>query len=111
MSGIDDSSGLGPLTPQVKKEYEEEYKHGADLFLRALNEYSKSDNMFQREEFKGVMEKAMQVLNDTARGLHRQELETQNKKIENDYATFQDQESPEAKAKLTQDLTKAKKTV
>lgn len=108
---ISGNEGMGPLSPQEKREYELEYKHGADLFKRALTDYSKSDNMFQKAEFKDVMEQAMQVLNDTAAELKRQELLNQNEQIEKDFAAFQDKDDSSSLEKLSKDLDKAKKSI
>ena len=69
-----DSSGINPIGPQDQRAYEIEYKHGADLFQRALDQYSKSDNPYQKAEFKDVMDQAMNVLNETAKELMRSEL-------------------------------------
>ncbi|MBX7066688.1 MAG: hypothetical protein K1X28_05605 [Parachlamydiales bacterium] len=102
----------GPIGPREKKMYEQEYKHSADLFKRALDQYNKSENPYQKAEFKDVMDKAMTVLNETAHGLMRKELEDQNKKIANDYANFQKYPGdPDTLDKLNSDLDKAKKSV
>lgn len=110
--GEQDISGIGPLSPSEKKMYEQEYKHGADLFKRALEQYSKSDNAYQKEEFKDVMDQAMQVLNESAQGLMRQELLKQNETITKDYANFQKlPNDTERQGKLSNDLDRAKKSI
>ena len=92
-----------------KQTYEQEYKHSAYLFQRALDQYNKSDNPYQKTEFKDVMDKAMNVLNETAHGLMRKELEEQNKKIANDYENFQKYPGdPDTIEKLNNDLDQAK---
>lgn len=102
----------GPLGPHEKKMYEEEYKHSADLFKRALDQYNKSENPYQKAEFKDVMDQAMQVLNETASGLMRKELKDQNQHIAQDYANFQKYPGdPDTLNKLSSDLDKAKKSV
>lgn len=102
----------GPLGPREKKMYEEEYKHSADLFKRALDQYNKSENPYQKAEFKDVMDQAMHVLNETASGLMRKELKEQNQHIAKDYATFQKYPGdPDTLNKLNGDLDKAKKSV
>lgn len=107
-----DMSGIGPLGPREQKMYEQEYKHSADLFKRALDQYNKSDNMYQKAEFKDVMDKAMQVLNETANELMRKELKKQNEQIAKDYATFQKfPKDPDTQDKLSHDLDKAKKSI
>jgi len=105
-------SGVGPLNPNDKKMYEQEYKHSADLFQRALDQYKKSDDPYQQAEFKDVMDRAMQVLNETAQELMRKELQKQNAQIAKDYATFQKYPGDEdTLEKLNQDLDQAKKSV
>lgn len=111
---LEDIQGSGiprKITPEEKKMYEQEYRHGADLFQRALQEYSKSDNMYQKEEFKEVMDKAMQVLNETARELKQKELDKQNQLIAKDYSTYQNNPTDQLKQKLSADLDKAKKSI
>jgi hypothetical protein len=105
-------SGSGGPSPLERKKYEQEYKHGVDLFQRALTEYKKSDNPFQQAEFKSVMDQALNVMNETATELARKELQKHNEKIGKDYAAFQ--ESPQSSLiaeKLGDDLAKAKRSV
>lgn len=98
--------------PHDKKMYEQEYRHGADLFQRALDQYGHSDNPYQKAEFKDVMDKAMNVLNETAHGLLRKELEDQNQVIAKDYANFQKfPDDPDTIKKLNDDLDQAKKSI
>ena len=100
--------GDNSISPAEIKMYEQEYKHGADLFQRALTEYSKADTMFAKEEFKDVMDKAMQVLNETARELKRKELLKQNEQIAKDYASFKKSPNDIVQQKLNDDLDSAK---
>ncbi|MBU6383162.1 MAG: hypothetical protein KGQ49_04770 [Verrucomicrobia bacterium] len=106
------SDVTGPIGPQSKKEYEREYQQSADLFQRALDQYHKSDNPYQRQEFKDVMDQAMQILNEAAHGLMRKELEEQNRKIAKDYQNFQKHpKDPDSLNKLSRDLDQAKRSV
>ena len=108
--GVSGPGAQGP-SPHDKKMYEQEYKHGANLFDKALNQYEKSDNSFQKAEFKDVMDKAMRVMNDSAHGLIRKDLEEQNQKIAEDYETFQKYPGDtDASKKLHKDLGDAKET-
>lgn len=109
---MSDVSGSGPIDPREKKMYEQEYKHGADLFKRALDQYTKSENPYQQAQFKDVMDKALKVLNETASELMRKELQTNNDAIAKDYATFQKYPAdPNTVDKLNKDLDKAKKSI
>lgn len=107
---IGDEGQIPPMSPrQEKKMYEAEYKQAADLFQRTLTEYSKSDNKYQKEEFKKVMQESLQVLNDAATELRRSDLLNQNSLIEKDYTAFQSDDTNNDK--LKKDLDKAKRTV
>jgi len=109
---ISSSGGTHPITPRERKMYEQEYKHGAQLFQKALQQYVKSDNPYQQEEFHQVMDKAMRVLNETAGELNRKGLLDQNDKIEKDYAAFNKKPTdPSTFKKLDNDLDQARKSI
>ena len=101
--------GATPLTPRDKVLYEQEYRRGVDLFQRALNEYNKADDIYKKDAFREVMDRAMQVLNETARELKRTDLMTENQKIAQSYDGLQSNETDASK--LAQNLKEAKKTV
>ena len=111
MTDIRDAGNTGPITPREKKMYEQEYRHGADLFQRALLQSDKSENPFQREQFGEVMDKAMAVLNETARELKRKDLMDHNQLIEKDYLAYKDNPDDRVTDKLSRDLEKAKKSI
>ncbi len=109
---VEHVSGKGPVSPEDRNMYEQEYKHSADLFQKALDQYSKSDNMFQKEEFKDVMDRSLNILNEAAAGLIRKDLMEQNQKISQDYENFQKSPGdPDTVDKLKGDLDKAKRSV
>lgn len=104
--------GSGPLNPHEKRMAEQEYRQSADLFKRALAQYQKSENPYQQEEFKEVMDQALQVLNETAKDLVRKDLQKQNQQIAKDYDTFQKfPKDPDTVQKLSQELDRAKRSV
>lgn len=109
------SGGVGPLSPKDRKAYEAEYKQGVDLFSRALDDYShsklKSMEMFQKAEFKKVMEKAMQVLQETASELQKKELLKHNETLAKDLAAFEENDSATNLSQLKKDLDSLKKIV
>jgi hypothetical protein len=111
MSSIGGAGGL-PHTPREIHMYEQEYRDSAQLFRDAVDHYAKSDNIYQKKEFQEVMDKALSILNETARELNRKGLLEQNAKIEKDYATFNKSPDDEgAISKLEKDLDDAKKSV
>ena len=103
--------GGGIPSPQDKKLYRQEYQHSVDLFQRALNEYSQSDNIYQKEEFKGVMDMAMQVMNETARELKNASLLEQNQKIAKELAQYEEEPTSNLQTELEKDLDQAKGSV
>ncbi|MDE3055693.1 MAG: hypothetical protein KGI80_03240 [Verrucomicrobiota bacterium] len=104
--------GVPPITPGEQKMYEQEYRDGAQLFQKALDQYRISDSIFQKHEFQEVMEKAMTILNQTARQLKQESLTDQNSKIATDYQTFiQDPSSALGADQLRKDLMQAQKKV
>jgi hypothetical protein len=105
------NEGLPPITPHDKQLYEAEYRRGVELFQRALDEYTKADEIHKKDAFREVMDRALQVLNETARELKRSDLMDQNKKISNDFQTYQDNQIDLAKNQLAQDLNQAKKSI
>lgn len=105
------NSGIGPLSPQEKKAYEAEYRQGLDLFQRALDDYSQSKNIFQKAEFKEVMEKAMRVLNETAGELQKKELLKHNETLSKDLAAFEGEDTSTNAAQLMKDINQAKRYV
>ena len=48
---MSDISGSGPISPRERRMYEQEYKHSAELFQKALEQSAKSDNQYQQEQF------------------------------------------------------------
>lgn len=100
-----------PITARDKELYKEEYHHGVDLFKRALNEYSAADEVHKKDAFREVMDRALQVLNDTARGLKRTDLLAQNSKIREDFDSYQASQKDTEKNQLVNDLDQADKSV
>lgn len=99
-------------TPSEIRMYEQEYKESANLFQEAVQHYAQSDNPYQKKEFQEVMDKALSILNETARELNRKGLFDQNAKIEKDYAQFN--KTPDDEKMITQlekDLQDAQKKI
>jgi hypothetical protein len=106
------TQGGGAVSPQDNnKLYAEEYHHGVNLFKRALNDYSTAQEVHKKDAFREVMDKALQVLNETAAGLKRQDLMEKNEKIKTDYDSYQASQKEDAKIALTNDLDQADKSV
>lgn len=111
MTSVGDAGGPSH-TPREIHMYEQEYRDSAQLFQNAVEHYAKSDNPYQKKEFQEVMDKALTILNETARELNKQYLLDQNAKIAKDYASFNKTPDDEkAVEQLTKDLEEAKRSV
>ncbi|HSX03309.1 MAG TPA: hypothetical protein VLG76_01120 [Rhabdochlamydiaceae bacterium] len=101
--------GSGSITPQQKAVYKQEFVRGADLFKQSFNEYLSADNDNKKTLLKDVMERALQVMNETAKyALSQKKLEQENK-LEQDFDNFISNESPESTKELQNDIDKLQK--
>lgn len=105
MSGVE---GSGSITPEQKAIYQQEFKRGVNLFRQSLAEYQNSDGT-KKQLFKDVMDKAMQVMNETARAALSKAAQEQESKLEEDYQNYISNESPETKKQLQDDLDRLQK--
>ena len=101
----------GRPSHQDVQKYAQEYRHGVDLFQRSLSEYKSAEEIHKKEAFKEVMERALQVLNETAQGMKSRDLLEQNAKIAKDFQAYQNGASAENEKKLEQDLSRAKRLI
>jgi len=106
---VGDSGDSSSMSSAEKKMYKSEFKHAADLFERTLDADTKSDNMYQKDEYRQVMEKSVQVLKETAAALNQDNLLKQADQIEKDLNAYQQSATPASIFQLHQDLEKAKK--
>jgi hypothetical protein len=99
--------GSGPVNPQDLTKYKAEYKQGVNLFQRALDEYSRADEVHKKDAFREVMDRALQVLNETAQGMTRKDLLQQNSQIHQDLLAFENAPTDQKKKQLENDLKNA----
>jgi hypothetical protein len=112
MSGVDSPGGGPPPLPHdPQKAYAVDYKHSVDLFQRSLEECSKAQEMHKKAAFKDVMNRSLQVLNEAASGLKREDLLKQNDQIAKDLKIYEDKEDDSSKSTLAHDLDQAKKSI
>ncbi len=112
MSSIEDPKGGNyPISHRDAKLYRQEYRQGLDLFQRALDEYEKADEIHKKDAFREVMDRALRVLNETARELKRPDLLNCNDKLSQDFANYQEQPEKDLDKTLRKDLKDAKKAI
>ena len=99
------------VSPQRRGIYKQECYRGVKLFQESLDEYQKSTLEAQKEKYRDVMEKAMEVIRETAAQCLSQELQKEEKNLQKDYSNFMSNPSPTNLQKLQQDLTNFEKRI
>ena len=103
-----DIDGMGPISPQDKAQYKIEFERGADLFRKSFAEYQNAEGP-KKDLFKDVMDKALQVMNETAKYCLSKKKQDLEMKLENDYQNYMSSGSPESSAKVQQDIDRLQK--
>lgn len=106
-----DIEGGESITPQMRQTYKEECARGVKLFQDSLKEFQKSQIPAQKEEFKDVMDKALQVIRETASMCLSKEMQKEETTLESDYNSYIANPTPEGLNKLNNDLEQFQKNV
>lgn len=104
-----DLEGLGNISPQQRAMYKQEFERGASLFKQSFEEYMSSDNDNKKTLLKDVMDRSLQVMNETAKYVLSQRKLEQENKLEEDYGNFISNESPDTAKQLKTDIDKLQK--
>jgi hypothetical protein len=99
-----DIEGSKPITPQARAIYKEECVRGVSLFQKTLQEYQKSQIDAQKAQYKDVMEKALQIIQETAAQCLSQEMQKEQLQLGKDYEQFTANPSAENLKILSDDL-------
>jgi hypothetical protein len=85
---VDPLSGDGRINPQTQQVYKQEFAEGAKLFQQSLQQYQNSNIPAQKEAFKDVMKKALNIMNETAQLCLSKEAQKKESKLNDDFANF-----------------------
>ncbi len=107
----DPMESMRHVSPEDRRLYERQYVQGADQFKRALDEYSRADEVHKKDAFRQVMEKALEIMNETARGLKRSDLLTQTQKLGQELETYKNSQAEADKTLLAKDIERAQKSI
>lgn len=99
------------IPPQLKQTYKKEFTQGVNLFQQSLTEYQKTDSGPKKDQFKEVMDMAMQVMSETAKLCLGKQAQNKESTVEKDYQGYIANASPENLQKLQTDLEKLKKSI
>lgn len=97
------------ISPEMQKTYHKEFNEGVKLFQKSLKEYEHTSDDNKKAAFKNVMDQALTIMNQSARGFldpkAREEIST---KLQNDYQNFLNNDTPTTYKKLNSDLNHLK---
>ncbi|MBI5345701.1 MAG: hypothetical protein HZB76_00945 [Chlamydiae bacterium] len=101
--------GSGPISPKDKAIYKQEFARSVDLFKESLEEFEKATEVHKKAKFNDVMQKAMQIMNETAPLCLNKSLQEQKAKLEKDYQQLISKDNPQNVAQLNNDIEKIQK--
>lgn len=90
--------------------YKQEFQEGVDLFDKSFQEYMKSQEPHQKAKFKDVMDKALDVMNKSAREALSNEQKKMNEVLHKDYENYIQHPDQEASSKIEKDVDDLKKS-
>jgi uracil DNA glycosylase len=96
---------------QNREAYQQECAQGVHLFKETLTAYQTSQIPEQKIKYQDVMEKALQIIHETATRCLSQELQKEESTLEQDYKNYIASPTPENLSKLNQDLDHFQKSV
>ncbi|HSW87115.1 MAG TPA: hypothetical protein VLG49_06420 [Rhabdochlamydiaceae bacterium] len=101
--GMIEGSG-GSIPPDIKATYKQEFARSVDLFQKSLQEYEKTEEFHKKAKFKDVMDKALQIMNETAKACLSKKAQSEKTQLEKDYQNFIQHDNPETYDKLNEDI-------
>jgi hypothetical protein len=99
-----DGAGGGSIPPDIRATYKQEFSRSVDLFQKSLQEYEKADELHKKAKFKDVMDKALQIMNETAQACLSKKAHAEKNQLEKDYQNFIQHDNSETYGKLNDDI-------
>ena len=98
------------IPPELRATYKQEFARGAKLFQESLTAYetTSGDEAEKKAKFKDVMDQALKIMNESARGFLSARGQKQEAKLESDYQSFLHNDTPDNYRKLNNDLKNLK---
>lgn len=106
---IDPISGR-PIPPELQATYKNEFARGVKLFEESLNAYetTSDDQIAKKAKFKDVMDKALNIMNQSARGFLSPSGQKEETHLEKDYQSYIAEQTPDNAEKLKKDINHLK---
>lgn len=99
-----------PIPHDLQATYRSEFARGVKLFEKSLKEYqtTSDDEAAKKAKFKDVMNKALTIMNESARGFMNEHAQKEEANFEKDYQSYIAAETPDNAKKLEKDLRNLK---
>lgn len=99
------------IPPALQATYKNEFARGVKLFEESLAAYeaTSNDEAAKKAKFKDVMDKALRIMNESARGFMSSSGQEEEVKLESDYQSFIAQGTPANSEKLKSDIEHLKR--
>jgi hypothetical protein len=97
------------IPEDLKHVYKQEFIEGANLFEQSFSQYQNSQIPAQKEAFKDVMKKAMNVMNETAKLCLSKEAQKSEAKLNDSFEEFESNQTPQSMDDLSKSIKDLKK--
>ena len=97
---------IGNVPPQDRALYKQDFAKSVDLFKQSLDAYGTSQIPEQKAKYKDVMDRTLQIMNETAKLCLSKGAQNQEKTLATDYQNYMSHESPDGLKKLNTDIEK-----
>ncbi len=99
-----------PIPPELQATYKNEFARGVKLFEESLKAYqtTSDDQYAKKAKFKDVMDQALNIMNQSARGFLSPSGQKEEAHLEKDYQAYIAQQTPDNAEKLRSDINHLK---
>ncbi len=101
---VDRIEGDSSISPQSKALYKQEFERAVGLFQQSLAAYENSQIPEQKDKYKDVMNRALQIIHETIKEALSKEGQKKGVQLDNDYQAFLNNDNPQTYQKLNKDL-------
>lgn len=109
IGGVQGGQPQKPRSPEELECYKGDYNEGFKLFQNAFTEYNKPDlEAHKKAKIQDVMDKALNVMNETACVAISEGKRAQEVQLSSDYKAFINNPSPENQKKVSDDINALK---
>jgi len=101
------------IPPETQAIYKNEFSRGVKLFEESLAAYTSTpaDQAEKKAKFKDVMDKALKIMNQSARGFLNERGQQEEATLEKDYHSYIHSDSIAAHQKVNEDLNHLKEII